>query len=298
MEKLKLLHDREKLDEVIQDCADLLKSGKLEEFRALYGTLGYNVGVDPRAHYQNGSTPQGDVPDLAPLFIAGLHRSGTTLLENHLGYRFDVSRLQADVPKNEGQFLETVTPSESAFGGPGLFGFDGSMRMSAVADEDRAKALADDMLRGWSPYVVGKSSILLEKSPPNITRLQFLRSLFPTSGIIIMCRDPRVASLATMKWANTTVRDVMLHWHVCYSEALQALDDLCMVVRYEEFCDNPDKILDALGEKFGLKERTDFNSIEAPKQPVNQNAKYIDAYESGAFPLYPSMAWRLLGYDL
>ncbi len=292
-----MLHDRDKITETIQQCAALLRDGNYEEFKALHATIGYDIGVDPRAKYDEIPAEPSTAPNVTPLFIAGLHRSGTTLLENHIAYHFDVSILRADVPENEGQFLENVTPSEAAFGGPGLFGFDAIMRMSPVTDPAAAEKLARDMLIAWAPYMQGTSPILLEKSPPNVTRIPFLRSLFPEAGFIIVTRDPRASGLATMKWARTTIRDVMLHWHTCYSEALKALNEKCMIVRYEDFCDNPDEYLAQIGTFFGLDKRTHKKDINPPAIPQNQNAKYIAQYKAGHFPLYPSAAWRFFGYD-
>lgn len=54
-----------------------------------------------------------------PVFICGLHRSGTTLLHDYLCAHYSVSFFQsAKVPENEGQFLQDVYMAERPFGGP------------------------------------------------------------------------------------------------------------------------------------------------------------------------------------
>lgn len=68
---------------------------------------------------------QKSADDKTLIFIGGLHRSGTSLLHEILRRHPAVSGFaNTGVPKDEGQHLQTVYPPASAFGGPGLFGFN------------------------------------------------------------------------------------------------------------------------------------------------------------------------------
>jgi N-acetyl-gamma-glutamylphosphate reductase len=54
------------------------------------------------------------------VFLAGLHRSGTTLLARLLAAHPEVSGFAVTaVPADEGQHLQDVYPSASVYGGPG-----------------------------------------------------------------------------------------------------------------------------------------------------------------------------------
>jgi len=58
------------------------------------------------------------------VFLAGLHRSGTTLLARLLAAHPEVSGFSdTGVPADEGQLLQTVYPAAKVWGGPGRFGF-------------------------------------------------------------------------------------------------------------------------------------------------------------------------------
>ena len=58
------------------------------------------------------------------VFLAGLHRSGTTLLARLLAAHPDISGLSGTgVPADEGQHLQSVYPAAKVYGGPGRFGF-------------------------------------------------------------------------------------------------------------------------------------------------------------------------------
>ena len=58
------------------------------------------------------------------VFLAGLHRSGTTLLARLLASHPEVSGFSdTGVPADEGQHLQTVYPAAAVYGGPGRFGF-------------------------------------------------------------------------------------------------------------------------------------------------------------------------------
>jgi len=58
------------------------------------------------------------------VFLAGLHRSGTTLLARLLAAHPEISGFsETGVPADEGQHLQGVYPAAREYGGPGRFGF-------------------------------------------------------------------------------------------------------------------------------------------------------------------------------
>lgn len=144
------------------------------------------------------------------VFIAGLHRSGTSPLFNLLKAHPDISGFE--IPggaerEHEGQHLQTVYPPDNEIGGPGYFALDPSAHLtesSTLANSNSRDALIADWVKHWDtqkPY-------LLEKSPPNVVRTRFLQALFPGSKFILITRHPIAASLATVKWMGWP------HYHV------------------------------------------------------------------------------------
>ena len=76
------------------------------------------------------------------VFLAGLHRSGTTLLARLLAAHPEVSGFSGTgVPADEGQHLQSVYPAAKVWGGPGRFGFAPEAHFTeAQASEEKARA--------------------------------------------------------------------------------------------------------------------------------------------------------------
>lgn len=237
-----------------------------------------------------------DTPDLERvLFICGLHRSGTTLLEHLLAARYDLAFLRASVPENEGQHLQTTYRAAHHFGGPGRFAFSREMRNELDALLADLAGCNARIMKAWSRFVVGNSTTLLEKSPPNLTKIGWLRAVFPNSGFIVVTRDPRACTAATRKWSGSDLSDLMRHWHVAYSQALRDFHDRdCILIRYEDLCDAPDAQLKRIAEFFGLSPRVTPHRMEARHERiVNSNADYLTMHGSTA---YGAGIWSRLGY--
>lgn len=188
------------------------------------------------------------------VFICGLHRSGTSMVEAQLHARCDVAVLRANVSENEGQHLQDVYPRGLDHGGPGKFAFSPAMHGQAVAP-DQAAGLRDRLLRCWTPWVEGQSNVLLEKSPPNLVRIPCLRSVFPGAKFVIVTREPRVVAAATTKWARMSVPELVFHWQVAHQAAAAAMGPDCAHIRYEELCETPKKVIGRVIAALGLPER-------------------------------------------
>ena len=226
------------------------------------------------------------------VFVCGLHRSGTTMVEHFIRAHFHVSGLRADVPESEGQHLQDVVPVARDHGGPGLFAFSPAMHLGAISGA-AAEQAKDRLLRCWTPFVDGDEQVLLEKSPPNLTRIGWLRSVFPGALFVIVARDPRACAAATQKWAHTSIPELVYHWHVAYSAALDAWGDDCIAVRYEDFCHKPYQLVERIAESGKLPPREVPLDIEERfAQPKNSNTQYPEALDPVEFG--PG-AWDRLG---
>jgi Sulfotransferase family len=207
------------------------------------------------------------------VFVAGLHRSGTTLLARLLAAHPEISGFSdTDAPADEGQHLQSVYPSDHEYGRPGRFGFAPEMHLTEtsplVSNESAQKLFAD-----WSPHWDLSRRFLLEKSPPNLIKTRFLQALYPKSAFVIVIRHPIPVSIPTAKWRGTRRYDRLFeHWLRCHAlfEADRKQLNRVRVVNYEELVRDPSGVLRGIFE---------FLEVEPipPSEPVDTgtNEKYF-----------------------
>ncbi len=200
-----------------------------------------------------------DPGDRKFLFLAGLHRSGTTPLFQILRDHPDISGFRdTGASKDEGQHLQSVIPSGKIYGGPGRFGFSPEAHLtetSPLASLQDARKLFTQWSRHWDL----DRSYLLEKTPPSLIRTRFLQALFPQSHFIVLLRHPIAVSLATRKWAKgSSLEQLLEHWlhcHQIFEEDKKSLQYL-LVVRYEDLIQEPTAKLKEVYQFLGLEART------------------------------------------
>jgi hypothetical protein len=189
-------------------------------------------------------------------FVAGLHRSGTTLVARCLSEHPDVSGFHdTGVTEDEGQFLQSVYPVGRVHGGPGRFAFDPEAHLteaSPLVTPANAATLRAEWGRHWDL----SRTVLLEKSPPNLVRTRFLQAMFPASSFVIVIRHPVAVAFAikTRRPKRTDVDDMLRHWVVAH-EVLEAdLPHLerVTVVAYESFVAAPEPELAAVQAFLGI----------------------------------------------
>ena len=219
------------------------------------------------------------------VFIGGLHRSGTTLLARSIGEHPAVSCLEdTHVPEDEGQHLQDVYPVAEAFGGPGRFGFSPRMHMTEKSDMNCNSRTR--LLTSWTPFWDLSKPVLVEKSPPNLIKMRFLQSIFPTARFLILVRHPIAVAMATQKWSQTSVLSLLRHWVICHDYFLRDAAKLrkVQVVRYEEFVSKPRRtlkqifnFLDIGDVKFEIEVRRNSNEQYLRRwESQNQTAKIVD----------------------
>ncbi len=184
------------------------------------------------------------------VFICGLHRSGTTLMQRCLMESAEISGFEdTGVFEDEGQYLQSVYPIETEFGGTARMAFDPRIHMTEdsplVSDRNR-----EQLFREWSRYWDLSKSILAEKTPSNIFRTRFLQAVFPRSYFIVLTRHPIAASLGSRKWSYTGLYAHIDHWlraHELFDEDTNSLKRLYRT-SYERLVRDSDKVLAEIAE--------------------------------------------------
>jgi hypothetical protein len=210
------------------------------------------------------------------IFICGLHRSGTSILQKILGSSTMISKHTNTMqPEDEGQHIQTVYKPAKYFGGPGAFANNPSYHLtntSTLLNDTNNKLIINQ----WNKYWDLSKPILLEKSPPNIIHTRYLQELVKASYFIVIIRHPVVVAMATMKWNRQSIELHIKHWLKAYTIFYNDKSFLkkCKIVKYESL-NNPNII-----EEFAL-----FLDEEASKlnitmdKFVNSDHKYFNKYK-------------------
>ena len=178
------------------------------------------------------------------VFVAGLHRTGTSILAQLIAGHPAVSAIEnAPVPENEGCYLQGAIPHTAMHGRPGHYAtdpeqhHDESSRYNTL--ETKRRLLAD-----WTPWFDGDAAWRLEKSPVNLTRMRLYQQLFPTCQFVVILRHPQVMAAALGKWVDDDPVALTAY-------ALDAYDTLsrdlafvhsALVLRYEDLVRRPDAL--------------------------------------------------------
>jgi len=179
------------------------------------------------------------------VFVGGSPRSGTSLLGRNIARLEDCTGFKnTGVFEDEGQFLQDVYPTASAYGGSSRCGFD--LRIHRTESSDLLAPEKVARLRAtWHSYWDNSKTIFVEKTPENFLMTRFLQAAFPNSYFVVLRRHPVPVSIAGQKWTVniTSLNRMFQHWLHCYKIFEQDRNYLKHVyeLRYEDYVDNPDK---------------------------------------------------------
>ena len=215
------------------------------------------------------STPPGDGSAAHRMvFVAGLHRSGTSPTARLLSAHPQVSGITASGAKeDEGQHLQDVYPAARTFGGAGKFAFSPASHLTEQSPL-ATPANAERLFASWAPYWDLSRPVLVEKSPPNLVMTRFLQALYPDARFVVVVRHPVVVALSTSKWAGfTPLRRLVEHWVTAHETFLADAPHLrhVHVVTYERLVADPGGTLDAVGAFLGLDGPIPRESVDAAR---------------------------------
>jgi hypothetical protein len=159
------------------------------------------------------------------VFVGGLHRSGTTtlgsLIARSCGYgSFKDTKSLMD----EGQRLQSVLPTDQAYGGIGELCLWYKAR-GEIVDAGRI----DAMLREWAidPQARG----FVEKSPINFLRIRALAAALEDAHFFVIVRHPMAVLLASQKWSRVSPALCMANCRCHFREVRALMQDPALASR-------------------------------------------------------------------
>ncbi len=241
----------------------------------------------------NGSSVDRQGFDIDPtrlVFVAGLHRSGTTPLARVLGSHPEVSGFAGTSAKeDEGQHLQTVYPPARTYGGAGRFASDPRSHLTEDSPLVTA-ANADRLLAAWTPHWDLSKPLLVEKSPPNLVMTRMLQGLFPGCRFVVIVRHPVVVALSTHKWVRRRrLTTPFTHWFQAHDlfDADSASLRQVHVVKYEQLLAQPAVELAALSSFLDLGTPLAAETLEG-----GRSSSYAARWDSLARDPMPWRRWE------
>jgi len=214
------------------------------------------------------------------VFVAGLHRTGTSLVAQILGSHPEIAAIEgADVPENEGCYLQGAIPHTARDGAPGHYALDPDQHLTERSGFNTL-AVKDRLEREWGEWFAPGPAWRIEKSPVNLTRMRLLQALFPRAHFVVVTRHPLVMAHALQKWSERSVEDLAEYGVRAYRKMLDDVTYLhaVMVIRYEDLVAVGD------GHARALEAFLDLGKGIEPSDLVDGNSRYDAQEDAGAMP--------------
>jgi len=141
--------------------------------------------------------------EIRPVFIVGLPRSGTTLVEQILAAHSKV------VATDELPFMERVAFELERNGGYG-------QRLASLTDEER-QTYRDRYLTESGQYIRNKGCHFIDKNPNNFIHIGLIRELFPEALIVNLRRDLRDNAISMYRQLFSVGHDYSSSFEGLYS---------------------------------------------------------------------------------
>ena len=223
-------------------------------------------------------------PAFQPLFIVGMPRSGTTLIEQILARHSDVSTAgELETLSDLVGEIIGVVPSQQEF----------ATRLTAARlDEIRRRYLERLALNRSA-----NASRVIDKSPGNHVFIGLIRLLFPEATIVHTVRHPLdtclscyMQAFSSQLWA-TDLEWIAQHYRH-YRESVQAWKTNLVEVHYERVVESPENEVDALLERCGLP--ADPRCLD-PSAGTGEAVRTASSWQVRQ-PIYRTSVARWIGY--
>jgi tetratricopeptide (TPR) repeat protein len=129
-------------------------------------------------------------PSVAPIFIVGLHRSGSTLIEQILGAHPEIEAT-SELPV-VGQLMRSIALDPSLSG-------ETPLAKLAALDAEQAHSLGADYLRRAAAYRMTEKPRFVDKMPHNWLHIGLICLILPNAVIIDARRHPMAAGVSNFR---------------------------------------------------------------------------------------------------
>lgn len=237
--------------------------------------------------------PKAFMPETVPLFILGMPRSGTTLVEQILASHplvFGAGELETMK-----QLVEKL-PATTNSSGPYPFCLD-------ALRQENLQALADEFMRQVLALSAGAQvARITDKMPHNFQHIGLIRLLFPESPIIHCVRDPMDTCLSIYfhdfagRHPYAYDLESLGHYYRQYQRLMAHWREVLQVpmfeVRYEEMVADQERVSRALVDFCGLGWDERCLRFHKTERLVN-----TASYQQVRKPIYKSSAGRWRNYE-
>jgi tetratricopeptide (TPR) repeat protein len=217
------------------------------------GEIGATVGTDERS--------------LTPIFVVGMHRSGTTLVERILGGHSSIAAA--------GETYELPTQLRAASGRYTPSAVDSSI-IAARAGLDY-RAIGSNYLAGMR-WRARERALVTDKLPSNFLNIGFIAQALPHARFVHVCRDPIDVGLSNLRTLFTTACpysydqqefvDYYRHYERLMEHWRALLPQRILDVRYEDVVADPLAAARRMADFCGVPFEPAMVEIERSSDPV------------------------------
>ena len=215
-----------------------------------------------------GAEPGAPAGEHRPLFVVGLPRTGTTLLEQILANHRDVASAG-----ELGDLTQAIDWEVDAF-----VGSPPSPASQAMLDGVDPGALGARYL-ARTAVAAGTKAIFVDKNPSNLYHVAAITRALPSARILCLVRDPMDACFSNLKelfpgQGNGYSYDFaeMAAQHRSFTRLVAAFERQFpmqfLPVRYEELVADPERVAARIADACGLAPQAGLADLEANTRPV------------------------------
>jgi len=260
---------------------------RLQASRQSFEASAPGFSTPTAARAARGSGPKAA---LAPIFLVGFPRSGTTLLERIISSGPNV-HITDELPTMQRVVNRFYEITDSQYLTPQ------ALDRLTTEDIEQLRSIYRDRVSSLVPRALEPDAILVDKNPMSIVDLPLITRLFPDSPILVLLRDPRDACLSCFTTEFTINRTTHLFSDMQDTVALYeavmglwfayapALGDRAMAIQYETLLINIDHQLPEIMSFCGI-DPAEANVAGAESPAQNGDWVNTASYDSVVEPVH------------
>ncbi|MDJ0898980.1 MAG: sulfotransferase [Xenococcus sp. MO_188.B8] len=242
---------------------------------------------------------------LGPLFIVGMHRSGTKLIRDLLNQhpRISIPTIESycipylinqfgNPPKfeddNEFQNFYDALTKTTFFSNMQSMGFTVSKAYldKNIVDRRSWSEIFEVIFRFYIPQEKNKDVIWGDKTPQYLSRLRFLKALYPQAKFIHIIRHPGDYCISAKKaWGKNIFRSAN-SWRYEIENARIASRDFAddyLEVFYENLVEEPEQVLSNICDFLGCEFNTKMLYLDRPTENLGDTKGQVEIVKTNKY---------------